>query len=772
MKILKSKTFAIRAIATLVFALTLGACSENENEMPDTTSGKEKMTFTAGLPGAETRLLHEKNGNAGVKVSWTKLDALMLFDVDGYNTPITYTVVDGSITNGGKTATFEGDDIGMNSYYVYGPAQGDKIPDDKGAGFLFSFLGQVQSENDNLNHLAAYDLISAEITNGNVDNLKFTHQVSIFQFNLTGLPAGTYNKFTIKSSVSDGILKGIRPTGGTSYAQEFPVGLSDIALDGSKALTVWVMLPVTGTNAVFKAGTLTLEVATDSKTYINQTAIELTSDLMYEQGKRYSMTTAMQEVMPQVVSMQFTVKPTDTKSEFTIPFYSTTGSYELMVNWGYDNKTTTIPAGTVKTSDLLKHDYPNDGRSFQITITTNAPSTGEQMPRWHFNNSASAPMLVSMDSPMLNTAATDFRYCFSGCANLVTIFEGLFTSNTSVTSFSYCFPECTSLTAIPDELFANNTAVTNFDHCFRGCTGLTVIPAGLFASNTAATRFNFCFSGCTGLTAIPEGLFATNTVAINFSNCFRGCTGFTEIPEGLFASNTAVTDFSGCFRGCTGLTAIPTGLFAANTAVTKFNYCFNECIGLTAIPAGLFDSNTAVTNFSSCFYDCTGFTAIPAGLFASNTAVTDFSDCFRGCTGLTAIPAGLFASNTAVTNFSDCFRGCTNLTAIPAGLFASNTAATNFSSCFSSCSKAVLNSNIFCNEANDKATRFVNQTINFSYCFNYVGTSLGTGQGGTAPALWEYEYENGTGNTTSTSCFTGCTNVTNYSDIQAATGWY
>ena len=143
--------------------------------------------------------------------------------------------------------------------------------------------------------------------------------------------------------------------------------------------------------------------------------------------------------------------------------------------------------------------------------------------------------------------------CFYGCANSITIPEGLFANNPAVASFGSCFGNCSGLTSIPEGLFANNPAVTDFSWCFYGCPSLTSIPEGLFANNPAVTDFSWCFYGCPSLTSIPEGLFANNPAVTTFFVCFLGCSSLTSIPEGLFANNTAVTDFLNCFEGCAGL---------------------------------------------------------------------------------------------------------------------------------------------------------------------------------------------------------------------------
>ena len=183
---------------------------------------------------------------------------------------------------------------------------------------------------------------------------------------------------------------------------------------------------------------------------------------------------------------------------------------------------------------------------------------------------------------------------------------------------------------------------------FTGCSQLTSIPENLFTNNTKVTNFEHTFNSCTGLTSIPENLFSNNKAVTNFNTTFYNCSGVTSIPENLFKYNTAVTSFRSTFSDCKGLTSIPANLFSTNTKVTSFGYTFNYCTGLTSIPANLFSNNTAVTSFSSTFQNCSGLTGnVPTdtdGTPIYNRSapgkegyaiVTSYGDCFKSCTGLT-----------------------------------------------------------------------------------------------------------------------------------------
>ncbi|MGL5981517.1 MAG: InlB B-repeat-containing protein [Phocaeicola sp.] len=165
--------------------------------------------------------------------------------------------------------------------------------------------------------------------------------------------------------------------------------------------------------------------------------------------------------------------------------------------------------------------------------------------------------------------------------------------------------------------------------------------------------------------------------------------------------------------------------------------------------------NTAKTDFSFVFATCYSLTSIPADLFKYNTEVTNFSSAFEGCFRLVSIPVGLFDKHIAVTDFSLVFAGCSTLTSIPAGLFKYHTKVTNFYGVFWDCYKAIMNANIFCNEATEKTTRFksVTSKINFENAFLNVGAIFNPEEvrKSVFPRLWNYGYSDA--GVTTTECF-------------------
>jgi hypothetical protein len=257
---------------------------------------------------------------------------------------------------------------------------------------------------------------------------------------------------------------------------------------------------------------------------------------------------------------------------------------------------------------------------------------------------------------------------------------------------------------------------------------------------------------------------------------FHGCTNLISIASGgITKSGTGILSdgFLWTFDNCTSLATIPADLFKNMTSLTShgFDGTFMECTGLTAIPAHLFDYNTGVAYcaFQYTFYDCNNvsLTTIPTDLFKYNinAANSSFNATFYNCTHITSIPTDLFRYNTSVgtSGFYETFRGCTSLATIPGALFKYNTSCTSFYKTFLNCSSLQLVANIFY-ENGYQSTRFLNQSVDFSFCF-YRSSFAGTQ--GIAPDLWNCGF--GTGTPTKTYCFDGTgnstTSLSNYADI-------
>ena len=126
-------------------------------------------------------------------------------------------------------------------------------------------------------------------------------------------------------------------------------------------------------------------------------------------------------------------------------------------------------------------------------------------------------------------------------------------------------------------------------------------------------------------------------------------------------------------------------------------------------------------NFLSCPYGNVFKGSVPENLFLRNAKLENTSGMFSASNVNGELPDKLFSRNPNITTVSSMFRGCSNLTKINSTLFTSyNSSIKSFSSTFDGCTKLT----------------------------------------GTAPSIWITNPS-----ATGTYCFTGCTKLSNYSDI-------
>lgn len=193
---------------------------------------------------------------------------------------------------------------------------------------------------------------------------------------------------------------------------------------------------------------------------------------------------------------------------------------------------------------------------------------------------------------------------------------------------------------------------------------------------------------------------------------------------------------------------------------------FEGCTELTTIC--VLGNLASLTTAEYMFFQCMALTSIPTGMFNGCTGITSFLDTFDLCINLTSIPADLFKYNTVADNFYGTFETCNQLASIPTGLFRYNTLVTRFDRVFYGCAKLQLHDTIFWGTG-ERDTRFLNQSVNFTNCFNRTTFS---GVQGTAPDLWNCNF--GSGTPTKTSCFSGdgnsLTSLDNYNSIPVAWG--
>ena len=719
---------------TLALAVVASGCNTDDlsdagHTFPDKPAEKMTIHATTGQQSG-TRVAYE-DGAAGMngKLTWQKGDRLTVMRMNGSDYVAHADDYEYGGTDGATSGPFTGTAItdAGNSWTIYYPHT--VAVNTYYATVTLPMTGQTQTADGNTDHLRNYLLLSSTGIKDLDAGFDLEMQNSIMKFEFSNVPAEVGELTRLVWAAETETDSHIRCT---HYLMlNFAPGAVTFDTDKHTLTAYLAFMPEE--MKVKTGGKFTVMLMGD-KTYLAETTID--GGKTYAAGMRYTAVvdgTSMK--WEEKAVMIFTVRPVG--DQFNIPFpESGTTPAELTVDWGDGTTPTTVASGTALSSkDAFCHSYPLTYVNYNIIITSGqTDKTLQQIPPFGYSNRRdSRGKLVSIDTPLLNTAETDFGSCFNGYISLQSIPEDLFANNPQATNFSCCFYSCTSLRSIPGGLFAHNSQATDFSYCFyetrlqsipedlfannpqatdfRDCFNKTLlqsVPEGLFANNLQATDFWGCFSGtllqsvpedlfahnpqatnfyhcfslCTSLQSVPEGLFAHNPQATNFSYCLYK-TSLQSVPEGLFANNTQAMNFSYCFSG-TPLQSVPESLFANNTQVTNFSYCFFGT-PLQSVPESLFANNTQVTNFKECFKDCTSLESVPTGLFANSPQVKDFTYCFEGCTALQSVPEGLFTNNTQVTNFKECFKDCTSLESVPTGLFANSPQVTDFSGCFEGC---------------------------------------------------------------------------------------
>ena len=731
---------------TLALAVVASGCSTDDlsdtvRTLPDKPAEKMTIHATTGQQSG-TRVAYE-DGAAGMngKLTWQKGDRLTVVRMNGrsyvaHADDYEYGGMEGA-TSGPFTGTaITGAGDSWTIYYPHTVAVNTDY-----ATVTLPMTGQTQTADGNTDHLRNYLLLSSTGIKDLDAGFDLEMQNSIMKFEFSNVPAEVGELTRLVWAAETETDSHIRYT---HYLMlNFAPGA--VTFDADKHTLTAYLAFMPEEMKVKTGGKFTVMLMGD-KTYLAETTID--GGKTYAAGMRYTAVvdgTSMK--WEEKAVMIFTVRPEGDQINIPFPESGTTPA-ELTVDWGDGTTPTTVASGTALSSkDAFCHSYPFAYVNYTIIITSGqTDKTLQQIPPFGYSNRRdSREKLVSIDTPLLNTAETDFRSCFSyyvlrsipedlfahnpqatnfsdcfySCTSLRSIPEGLFANNPQATDFWCCFYYCLSLQSVPEGLFAHNPQATDFGGCFNKTrlqsvpeslfahnpqatdfsycfykTLLQSVPEGLFAHNPQATSFWCCFSG-TSLQSVPEGLFAHNPQATNFRDSFSG-TSLESVPTGLFANSPQVTNFKECFRDCTSLESVPTGLFANSPQVKDFSCCFEGCTALQSLPSGLFAS-TAATDFYNCFYGCTSLRSIPADLLAKLPAVTSLSGCFSGCTALRSIPAGLFDKNTRITSFRSCFFGCTSLNSIPNKLFDNNTSVTNFTSCFEGSSMAVIPKGVFDN---------------------------------------------------------------------------
>ncbi len=179
--------------------------------------------------------------------------------------------------------------------------------------------------------------------------------------------------------------------------------------------------------------------------------------------------------------------------------------------------------------------------------------------------------------------------------------------------------------------------------------------------NTGLTSMERAFYKATNLTSIPADTQESFYDVTTFKYAFYQ-TPLTGIPAGLFAHAPNATDFEGCFSGCENLVTIPSGLFTPCVSAKIMNEVFSSCKALAHVPDNLFAGCAAVTKFFRVFWWCDALETVGNGVFKGCTEVTDFGQSFYNCAKLQSVPADIFDDSRKAADFKNAFKGAKSLT--------------------------------------------------------------------------------------------------------------
>jgi surface protein len=323
-------------------------------------------------------------------------------------------------------------------------------------------------------------------------------------------------------------------------------------------------------------------------------------------------------------------RTTADNESITLPL-TTSGSYDITVDWGDGTQDTIVYSSSTVTGNLSDktHTYATAG-AYDVSIT-------------------------GTFTKFFRGSASDIQKLYKikqwGSFDSVETCENMFLSATNldidpnagtpnfplVTNMKAMFSGCNSLTNVP--LF-DTSNVTNTRQMFSGCNSLTSLPQFDFSSSTDMLSM---FSNCRSLTTVP--LFDTSS-AINMGSMFSNCSNLTTVPQ---FNTSNVTNMLSMFNNCSSLTVVP--LFDTSNVTTMTNM-FRSCSSLTAVP--LFDTSK-LTSITYTFYQCSSLTELP---FFNTQNVTNMSGMVRFCSNITSVPNFNVGK---VNNFSLTFQGCTSL---------------------------------------------------------------------------------------------------------------
>ena len=273
------------AIAFTTCMLVLGvSCTNDDFNVNDRSAGK---TITLKVAQAEinTRVGHsdtEPEATDGIiDVKWKSGDAFALY---GSSTPETFTT-----TDDGKTAYFTGNlPSGGGSFNAFFPA-GKAATAGNWVHNVFDVSGQKQTGNNNLDHLATYNYMTASLDEKPNENtlIQFTNEMAVLKFIVT-LPGSGITPTRLTLAAQGGspgfyIKKGVTDASLDERSGQVTLELNNIVPNANNKFTAYMMaIPIDDLSKQLEFSV----VCDDGKAYIYR--VKYSSPLVYAKGKVYA----------------------------------------------------------------------------------------------------------------------------------------------------------------------------------------------------------------------------------------------------------------------------------------------------------------------------------------------------------------------------------------------------------------------------------------------------------------------------------------------------
>lgn len=192
----------IRIIGLMSAALTMSISScTTDNELDTIENNNEAGVFTIQANIGDTQ-----NTRATVKpedgkgFAWQKGDGFALYQSSDWTKANAFTIVDNTISEGGKSASFTCDDFTAaadQSYYAFYPQGFTKTADTPAFTYTIPDAAYTQSANNDTEHLKDAMIMVATGNSADVQSgINFTHKTALFRF---GIGNATSETVTVKS---------------------------------------------------------------------------------------------------------------------------------------------------------------------------------------------------------------------------------------------------------------------------------------------------------------------------------------------------------------------------------------------------------------------------------------------------------------------------------------------------------------------------------------------------------------------------------------------